>query len=207
VERVAAISDGAYIIPAQWKKVIDVLAAHQVEMTRTTAAWTGDVETYRCAGMVWQEQPFEGRHPTFNGEAMHDAGKFGSCVLVREKMSFPAGSVVVRLNQRLSKVAVQWLEPAGPDSAMQWGYFDAIFEQKEYGEAYVLEQLAREMMERDPKLKAEFEKKVASDPVFAGNPYARLEFFYERSPWYAANRVGLYPVGRLGSLDGIPVEK
>jgi len=197
----------AYIIPAQWKKVIDVLAAHQMEMTRTTAAWTGDVETYRCAGMRWQDQPFEGRHPTFNGEATHDPGKFGSCVLVREKLSFPAGSVVVRLNQRLSRVAVQWLEPAGPDSAMQWGFFDAIFEQKEYGEAYVLEQLAREMMERDPRLKAEFEKKVARDPAFAGNPYARLEFFYERSPWYAANRVGLYPVGRLGSLDGIPVEK
>ena len=66
-------------------------------------------------------------------------GKFGSCVAVRERMSYPAGSVVVRLNQRLSKVAVEWLEPAAPDSAMQWGLFDAIFEQKEYGEAYVLE--------------------------------------------------------------------
>ena len=55
----------------------------------------------------------------------------------------------------------------------------------------MLEKLAREMMARDPKLKAEFEKKVASDPAFAGNAYARLEFFYERSPWYAANRVGL----------------
>jgi hypothetical protein len=197
----------AYIIPAQWAKVIDVLAAHQVEMTRTTAAWTGDVETYRCWGMVWQVPPFEGRHPTFNGEAMHDPGKFGSCALVREKMSFPAGSAVVRLNQRLSKVAVQWLEPEGPDSALQWGFFDSIFEQKEYGEAYVLEELAREMMAKDPKLKAEFEKKVSSDPAFAASPFARLSFFYERSPWFAANRVGLYPVGRLGSLDGIPVGK
>jgi hypothetical protein len=197
----------AYIVPAQWTHVIDVLAAHQVEITRTTAAWTGEVETYRCAGMSWQEPPFEGRHPTFNGEAMHDPGKFGCCVLVRERMSFPAGSAVVRLNQRLSKVAVAWLEPAAPDSAMQWGFFDPIFEQKEYGEGYVLEELAREMMAKDPKLKAEFEKKVASDPAFAGNPNARLEFFYERSPWYAANRVGLYPVGRLGNLEGIPVEK
>jgi hypothetical protein len=197
----------AYIVPAQWTQVIDVLAAHQMEMTRTTAAWSGDVETYRCAGMAWQGLPFEGRHPTFNGEAMHDAGKFGGCALVRERMSFPAGSVVVRLNQRLSKVAVQWLEPAGPDSAMQWGLFDAIFEQREYGEAYVLEELAREMMEKDPRLKAEFEKKVASDPGFAGSPYARLEFFYERSLWYAANRVGLYPVGRLGTVEDIPVTK
>ena len=197
----------AYIIPAQWAKVIDVLAAHQVEMVRTTAAWTGDVETYQCAGMTWQDPPFEGRHPTFNGEAMRNPGKYGSCVLVREKMSFPAGSAVVRLNQRLSKVAVEWLEPAAPDSALQWGFFDSIFEQKEYGEAYVLEALAREMMAKDPKLKAEFEKKVASDPAFAGNPYARLEFFYERTPWFAANRVGQYPVGRLLSLDGVPLAR
>jgi hypothetical protein len=195
----------AYIIPAQWTQVTDVLAAHQVEMTRTTAAWSGTVETYRCAGVEWQGPPFEGRHPTFNGEAQHDPGKFGSCVLVRETMNFPVGSAVVRLNQRLSRVAMAWLEPAAPDSAMQWGFFDPILEQKEYGEAYVLEELAREMMAKDPKLKAEFERKVSSDPAFAASPAARLEFFYERSPWYAANRVGLYPVGRLGSLQGVPL--
>jgi Zinc carboxypeptidase len=194
-----------YIVPAEWTGIIDVLAAHQVEMTRTTVAWTGEVETYQCSGMVWQEPPFEGRHPTFNGEAVSGAGKYGNCALVRQRMTYPAGSGVVRLNQRLSKVAVEWLEPAAPDSALQWGFFDAIFEQKEYGEAYVLEKLAREMMAKDPKLKAEFEKKVASDPAFAGSAAARLEFFYERSPWFAANRVGAYPVGRLLSLDGVPV--
>jgi hypothetical protein len=195
----------AYIVPPQWTSVIDVLAAHQVEMTRTTAAWTGEVERYQCGGMVWQEPPFEGHHPTFNGETSAGAGKYGSCVIVREKVIYPAGSAVVRLDQRLSRVAVQWLEPAGQDSALEWGLFDTIFEQKEYGEPYVLEKLAREMMSKDPKLKAEFEKKVASDPVFAGNPTARLEFFFERSPWYAANKVGVYPVGRLVSADGVPV--
>ncbi|HZY63384.1 MAG TPA: M14 family metallopeptidase [Edaphobacter sp.] len=194
------VPPAAYIIPAQWKDVIDVLAAHQVVMQRTMKPWTGDVETYQCAGMVWQEPPFEGRHPTFNGEATHDPGKFGSCVLIRQKMSFPAGSAVVQLNQRLSKVAIEWLEPAAPDSAMQWGFFDSIFEQKEYGEAYVLESLAREMMAKDPKLKQEFEKKIANDPKFAGDAHARLEFFYDRSPWFAANRVGLYPVGRLDDV-------
>jgi hypothetical protein len=196
----------AYIIPAQWVKVIDVLAAHQVQIERTTAAWTGDVETYQCSGMTWQGPPFEGRHPTFNGEATHDAGKYGSCVLVKEKRSYPAGSAVVQLNQRLSKVALEWLEPAAPDSALQWGFFDSIFEQKEYGEAYVVEELAREMMAKDPKLKAEFEKKISSDPAFEGSPFARLEFFYERSPWYGANQVGQYPVGRLLTLDGVPVK-
>ena len=54
------------------------------------------------------------------------------------------------LNQRLSKVAIHWLEPEAPDSALRWGFFDPIFEQREYGEAYVLEKLARENMEKDP---------------------------------------------------------
>jgi hypothetical protein len=194
-----------YIIPAQWTHVIDVLAAHQVEIQRTTAAWEGTLETYDCSGMTWQDPPFEGRHPTFNGEAMRAPGKFGTCAPVLERMSFPAGSAVVRLDQRLSKVALEWLEPAAPDSALQWGFFDSIFEQKEYGENYVVEKLAREMMAKDPKLKEEFEKKVVSDPAFAASPYARLNFFYERSPWFTANRVGRYPVGRLLKLEGIPV--
>ncbi|WP_263383433.1 M14 family metallopeptidase [Granulicella arctica] len=195
----------AYIIPAQWVKVIDVLTAHQVAIERTTAPWTAELESYQCSGMTWQDPPFEGRHPTFNGEAWRGPGKFGTCALVKETRTYPAGSAVVRLNQRLSKVAVAWLEPSAPDSAMQWGFFDSIFEQKEYGEAYVVERLAREMMAKDPQLQAEFEKRIATDPVFAANPASRLEFFYERSPWYKANRVGQYPVGRVGTADWLPL--
>jgi len=204
----STVPPAAYIIPRQWTHVIDVLEAHQVEMQRTSADWTGTVETYHCSGMQWQAPPFESHHPIFAGEsAAGQPGKFGHCDLVTDTVTYPAGSVVVPLNQRLSKVAIQWLEPEGPDSAMAWGFFDSIFEQKEYGEAYVLEKLSREMMAKDPKLKEEFERKVESDPKFAANPYARLEFFYERSPWFAANRVGYYPVGRLLKLDGVPVVK
>jgi hypothetical protein len=200
---VAAKPPMAYIIPAQWTKVIGVLAAHQVAMERTTAAWTGEVESYQCSGMRWQDVPFEGRHPTFSGEVSHDAGHFGACALIKERRSYPVGSVVVRLDQRLSKIAMAWLEPAAPDSALQWGFFDSIFEQKEYGEAYVVERLAREMLAKDPQLKAEFEAKVKADPVFAASPSARLDFFYDRSPWFAANRKGLYPVGRLEGVEGL----
>jgi hypothetical protein len=202
----STVPPAAYIIPRQWTHVIDVLAAHQVEMQRTTADWSGQVETYHCDNMQWQGPPFEGRHPIFSGEGGGaQPGKFGSCEFVTKTMTYPAGSVVVPLNQRLSKVVIEWLEPQGPDSAMAWGFFDPIFEQKEYGEAYVVEKLAREMMEKDSKLKAEFERKVENDPQFAANPSARLEFFYYRSPWYAANHVGDYPVGRLTKLDGLPL--
>lgn len=196
-----------YIVPPQWTHVIDVLAAHDVAMHRTTAAWTGKVERYRCTGMEWQGHPFEGRHPTFRGEGGGaEPGRFGTCALTTETMTFPAGSVVVALDQRLSKVAIHWLEPDAPDSALRWGFFDSIFEQREYGEGYVLEKLAREELAKDPALKAEFEHRVATDPRFAASPWARLEFFYDRSPWGQANRIGEYPVGRLLSLEGVPVE-
>jgi murein tripeptide amidase MpaA len=196
-----------YIVPPQWTHVIDVLSAHDINLRRTTAPWTGKVERYRCAGMQWQDKPFEGRHPIFPGEdpgAM--PGRYGQCTLITESLTFPAGSVVVPLNQRLAKVAIHWLEPDAPDSALRWGFFDPIFEQKEYGEAYVLEKLAREDLAKDPALKAEFEQRIQSDPRFAASPTARLEFFYERSPWYLENHVGEYPVGRLLSLDGLPLE-
>jgi hypothetical protein len=53
------------------------------------------------------------------------------------------------------------------------------------------------MMAENPALKTEFDAKVKSDPAFAASPRARLTFFYERSPWYTVQKVGVYPVVRL----------
>ncbi len=200
------VPPAAYIVPVAWKYVIDVLAAHGVAMRRLTAPWTGTVEQYQCEGMQWQRPPFEGRHPLFAGEARPpNAGSFGTCTPVRQTVNYAAGSAVIQLDQRLSKVAVHWLEPTAPDSAMAWGLFDPIFEQKEYGEPYVVEKLAAKMLAADPLLKAEFDAKLATDAQFAASPSARLRFFYDRSPWFTANHVGLYPVGRLGSVAGLPL--
>jgi hypothetical protein len=112
--------------------------------------------------------------------------------------------VVVAMDQRAAKVAMEWLEPEAPDSAVAWGYFDAVFEQKEFAEDYVVEKLARDMMAKDPKLREEFEQRLAADKQFAGDPKARLDFFYQRSPWWD-RELGLYPVGRLTTLEGVPL--
>ncbi len=196
----------AYLVPPQWVPVIDVLAAHGVRIHRTSAPWTGTVERYRCSGMRWPPRPFEGRFPILRGGNVENAfGSFGTCALSSETMTFPAGSALVLLGQRLAKVAIHWLEPEAPDSALRWGFFQSIFEQKESGEGYVLEKLAAARLAAEPSLRAEFDQRVHDDPAFAADPAARLEFFYQRSPWYAAQRVGEYPVGRLLSLDGVPI--
>ncbi|MGH9557051.1 MAG: M14 family metallopeptidase, partial [Terriglobales bacterium] len=197
----------AYIVPPHWEEVIEVLGAHGVKMQRTNRPWTAEVETYRCKNPTWQTKPFEGRQVLFQ-PSLGDGGEFREatleCAAVRETMTFPANSAVVALDQRAARVAIHFLEPQAPDSAVAWGFFNAIFEQKEYGEAYVLETLAREMLAKDSKLKEEFEQRVATDKAFASSPTARLNFFYERSPWND-QRQGLYPVGRLTTLEGVPL--
>jgi len=106
--------------------------------------------------------------------------------------------------QPLGKVAMNLLEPEAPDSFARWGFFNAIFEEKEYGEHYVLETLAREMMSADPQLKNEFEQRLATDQAFAASPADRLRFFYKRSPYWDP-QMNLYPVGRIINLSDLAV--
>jgi len=62
--------------------------------------------------------------------------------------------------------------------------------------SYVAEDLAREMLAKDAKLKAEFDRKLTEDKAFASDPHARLDFFYRRSRYWD-ERMGLYPVYRV----------
>lgn len=184
---VAVAAPLAYIVPPQWKDVIGVLEAHGLRLQRLSAPATIEVESYRFTDAKWATAPFEGRvMPSFKTTP------------VRESRTFPAGSVVVTMAQPSSLVAMHLLEPDAPDSFVAWGFFNAIFEQKESGENYVLEKLAREMLLKDEKLRHEFEQRVATDPKFAASANERLNFFYQRSPYWD-KQMNLYPVGRITS--------
>jgi hypothetical protein len=179
-----------YVVPPQWGEAVGVIAAHGLRLQRLAAPATVEVESYRFTDVKFAAAPFEGRVlPSYKSNP------------VRERRTFPAGSVVVPVAQPAGFVAVHLLEPSAPDSLIAWGFFNAIFEQKEYGEDYVLEKLAREMLAKDESLRRDFEQKLKSDPKFAADPGARLNFFYERSPYWD-RQLNLYPVGRvLAPLD------
>jgi hypothetical protein len=182
-----------YIVPVQWTSVIEVLHAHGVRFRSLAQSMPIEVESYRFTNVRWPYEPFEGRHmPRFDVER------------TTEVRDFPAGSVVVPVAQPLGKVILNLLEPEAPDSLAKWGFFNAIFEEKEYAEHYVLETLAREMMQADPELRRQFEALVASDPDFAASPAERLRFFYKRSPYWDP-QMNLYPVGRITSVFDLPL--
>ena len=183
----------AYIIPPQYKDVIDVLAAHGLRFDRLKNPLTMEVESYKLSEPKWSPTSFENRI-TLTAKQMP----------YKETRTYLAGSIIVPLDQEAAAVAIHLLEPNGPDSFVYWGFFNSIFEQKEFGEAYILEKLAREMLAKDPKLQEEFDRNLL-EPAFARSPQARLRFFYERSPYFLSQKVGIYPVGRI--LKDVPIQE
>jgi hypothetical protein len=178
----------AYVIPAAWKEAIERLDTHGVAFRKIQKTVTGSFDTYRFQNVVFPRVSFEGRfNPRFEA------------VLVREKRTLPEGSAIVWTAQRRGKMVVHLLEPMAPDSLASWGFFNSVFEEKEFFEDYAMEPIAKEMMEKDPKLRAEFQERL-KDPAFANSPRQRLAFFYDRSA-FADVRLNKYPVVRVSEQE------
>ena len=187
----------AYAVPAQWTNVIDRLDAHGIRYTRTTRPIEITTSGYQLDDPKWMAKSFE-------SHLMLTSFKTST---VQRTVTLPPGTAIVPMNQRAANVAINLLEPQAPDSLLHWGYLNAVFEAKEYAEPRVLENLARRMLAKDPALKAAFERKLRDDKAFAASPSARLNFFFKRSPWWAAQDVGAYPVLRLNAQQAAEFAK
>ena len=186
----SAVAPGAgYIVPAAWAPVVEPrLRAHGIEYRRLDAALPkAAVDTWRTTGFSFARQSFEG-HQRLTTEGAWKP----------EARDVPAGSLFVPIAQAKSRLAMGLLEPEAPDSLLQWGYFNNAFEQKEYMEGYVAEDVAREMLQ-DPAVKAEFERRLREDKDFAASPRQRLEFFARRHPSWD-EQYGMYPVLRADAM-------
>ena len=177
----------AYYVPPEHAPWLSAkLKLHGLSFTSQSEPVTMPCTSYRIRSRSFAETPFEGRHPVrVEGEWTRE-----SCTLER-------GGLVVPVAQRAGGLLAQLLEPEAPDSFLHWGFFDAIFEQKEYLEDYVAEQVAEQMLAKDPSLRAEFTK-LLKNPTFAASPTARLHFFVQRHPSYDRS-FQRYPILRLDS--------
>ncbi|MCX7605041.1 MAG: M14 family metallopeptidase [Bryobacteraceae bacterium] len=186
--RVAPPAPHGYAVPREWSEIIELLRLHGVEMIPLARPVEGEFDTVRFEDVKFAVAPFEGRFRVAGFRARP----------VRVRRILPAGSVYVPVAQRAGRAAMHLLEPEAPDSALRWGFFLPIFEQKEYFSDFVFEPFARKMLEADPQLKREFEEKIAADASFAGNPRARLLWLYQRSPYHEPDK-DVYPVLRFAA--------
>jgi hypothetical protein len=186
---------GGYIVTAadaDW--MAEKLALHGIRFQKLDGpldvARSGalGMETFRARKVTYSKGTFEGR------TMLSLDGAWAT-----QKRTVPAGSLFIPIAQANSRVAVALLEPTGPDSLVSWGFFNTAFEAKEYMEPYVEEQVAQEMLAHDPRVAAEFKKRLAEDPQFAADPSERLDFFYRRSPAWD-ERLDLYPVYRVAGV-------
>ncbi|NLG74974.1 MAG: peptidase M14, partial [Xanthomonadaceae bacterium] len=144
-----------------------------------------EVDAFRAEDVQVAPSTFEGRTLlTLKGEWR------------KERRDVAPNALFVPIAQPKSRLVLTLLEPKDPDSFVRWGFFNAAFERKEYMEAYVAEEVATEMLKKDPAVRREFERKLAEDPEFAKDPSARLDFFYRRHPSWD-EQYNLYPVLRV----------
>jgi len=185
------LPEGGYVVPQEFTDVLDRIALHGIRTRRLARAWSDTVEMTRVTGHTVAAEPYEGRANV----------KVTAVSMERQVRSFRAGDVWVPLDQRGSALAATLLEAQSPDGFMAWGFFLTVFQKKEYGADYIVEPMARAMMDHDPKLAADFRAKLQSDTAFAKDSNARSDWFFRRSPWRDLEQ-DLHPIAR--ALHPVP---
>lgn len=188
--RLVATLPGGWIVPAAHaERVGALLSLHGFTFERLEhEVAAAQVEAFRAKEAKLRPTTLEGRASVL----LQGAWANETIELRRGALWVPAAQPGVRL-------LAQLLEPMAPDSIATWGGLAVAWEHREYVEDYLLEAFGRELLAKDPAVKAAFEAKL-KDPAFAADPAARLAFFHERHP--ARDRTfRRYPIFRAVSRE------
>ncbi|QCK16983.1 M14 family zinc carboxypeptidase [Mangrovivirga cuniculi] len=175
-----------YVVPQQWHEVIRRLKNNDVALNPIqkdtsilVAAYT--IETYETSRM-----PYEGHYLHYNVKISKD----------QKRVNLRKGDYLIDVNQPSKRYIIEVLEPEAPDSFFAWNFFDTKLQRKEHFSPYVFEDLAKEILENDPKLKQVLENAIKENPELEGNAYGQLKVIYENSP-YSEEAYMEYPVYRI----------
>jgi len=166
----------AYIIPAQWRHIVDLLKLNGVAVVDLPKDYSANVESYRIVDFETRGNAYEGHYLHYNTQVVSQ----------KEEKTFRAGAFIVYTQQNELRYIMEVLEPQGQDSFFNWNYFDTILQRKEGFSPYVFEDLAKELLANDAALRAAFEEKRNKDASFAQSSYQQLQFIYRHSPHYEA---------------------
>ncbi|MDB5268921.1 MAG: hypothetical protein JWP58_1961 [Hymenobacter sp.] len=176
----------AYIIPKAWTEVADRLRRNGATLEPLTREVSVPVEVDYFEEFKTTPKPFEGHY-------VHSQVRLQTR---KETVAFHPGDLVVYLKEAAPvRYLMETLEPQATDSFFAWGFFDSVLQQKEHYSDYVFEDLAADLLRRDPSLRERLEKLKKDNPAFAANGPAQLEWVYQSSAYHEAGH-NRYPVAR-----------
>lgn len=163
-----------YVIGGQCTDVLERLRANGVGMVQIT-------EEVKLQGTKLKVIDFTSKTKPYEGHFLHDNLEVE---LVSSDLPIKKGDFFIPSNQRNKRFIVSVLEPQLPDSYFAWNFFDSYLQQKEYFSPYVFEDIAKDILDNNPKLKSELERKKSEDTAFAESQWNQLYFIYKNSPYY-----------------------
>lgn len=172
-----------YLVLPGWPEIESRIVEHGLRFERLPREIELEVESARLSAPVFAERTYQGRTRVTANVTRR-----------QERRLLPAGTLYIPADQPDFAVAVQWLEPEAPDSALSWGFVSGLFESKEWIDGGRLEELAVKQL-ADPAVREAWQRALA-DPTFAADPRARYRWWFERTPYWDET-VDLYPVFRL----------
>lgn len=110
----------AYYVPAEAAGVLDRLRVHGIRTQALAAETTIDGERFRIAATTVAEREFQGHHERTLEGAWEPA-----------RLTLPAGTVKVALDQPGGRLAFYLLEPRSDDGLAAWNFYDESIESAE----------------------------------------------------------------------------
>ena len=179
----------AYVIPQQWREVVERLQWNGVHLQRLTEAKVVQAQTCRIERLDTRPGPYE-------GHMFHDEV---GITIQTETIQLHAGDwwLPMDASQSAARYAFETLEPQAHDSFFRWGFFNSVLEKKEPFSDYVFEDEALEILQAEPELKARFEQWKRDNPHLLDNQEAVLGFIFTHCQRYAEPEWNRYPVLRI----------
>jgi hypothetical protein len=174
----------AYVVPQQWREVIERLRWNGVKLERVESQRTQEVSTYRIAAVSTRGHAYEGH--MFHDEVQLERG--------RETVTVRAGDYIVPLDQDQARYVVETLEPQAHDSFFRWGFFNSVLEKKEVYSDYVFEDEAERLLAAEPELAAKFDAWKAANPDRLQDQGAVLDFIFANCARWREPEWRRYPV-------------
>jgi hypothetical protein len=176
----------AYIVKKEHGEIMERMTANKIYFETLMNDTLMEVGSYKIAAYRTAPDAFEGHYPHFQTKVSEST----------QNMAFVEGDYLIPTDQEGIRYILETLEPEATDSFFNWNFFDAILQRKEGFSPYVFEDEALKILNENALIKDSFLTKKSSDPSFANDWYAQLDWLYTRTE-HAEKAFLQYPVYRF----------